>query len=75
MMHIIDRVKNVKADFTAQTGREPTELYLGSDEIVEINKLPLPFVAEKIQTQIHGLSIHFINTRSHFSIGISADKI
>ena len=75
MMDILDRVKNLKEDFTAQTGRKPTELYLGFDEKVEINKLPLHFVSEKIQTQIYGLIVHFVDERSHFSIGISADKI
>lgn len=58
--------------FIAETGKQPTNLYLGREEWDELAQLAQPFGVAATQQgpEFNGLRLYFVDKQSHVGLGV-----
>lgn len=67
-MTIIDNIHNALIKFEFNSGKSPTNVYLGHNEINELKGLQLPFINTKSRPTIVGMSIYEVDDANHLMV-------
>ena len=68
-MNVIDKIIDELSNFSRDTGKKPTRIYLGADERAALNNPHLPIYINANNITLLGMELFFVYTKNH--IGVS----